>query len=138
MKQLAAAEKKEEFNPNVLDAMRMLKQSWSMVTGRTISNCYRHCGFSDEDPDDDIPLARFEDPDDDIPLTRFARANSIDMEPYVDVDRDLLTCSDLTDEDIIDDLMVARNTLEVADAGVDDVSDDDEPAPAPPPVTQAL
>ena len=30
MKQLAAAEKKEEFNPNVLDAMRMLKQSWSM------------------------------------------------------------------------------------------------------------
>ena len=138
MKQLAAAEKKEEFNPNVLDAMRMLKQSWSMVTARTISNCYRHCGFSDEDPDDDIPLARFEDPDDDIPLTRFARANSIDMEPYVDVDRDLLTCSDLTDEDIIDDLMVARNTLEVADAGVDDGSDNDEPAPAPPPVTQAL
>ena len=138
MKQLAAAEKKEEFNPNVLDAMRMLKQSWSMVTARTISNCYRHCGFSDEDPDDDIPLARFEDPDDDIPLARFARANSIDMEPYVDVDRDLLTCGDLTDEDIIDDLMMARNTLEAADAEADDGSDDDEPAPAPPTVTQAL
>ena len=86
MKQLATAERKEEFNPNVLDAMRMLKQSWSMVTARTISNCYRHCGFSDEDPDDDIPLARFEDPDDDILLARFARANSIDMEPYINVD----------------------------------------------------
>ena len=32
MKQLAAAEKKKEVNPNVLDAMNMLKQSWSMVT----------------------------------------------------------------------------------------------------------
>ena len=66
MKQFAAAEKKEEFNPTVLEAMRMLKQSWSMVTARTISNCYRHCSFSDKDPKYDIPLARFEDPCDDI------------------------------------------------------------------------
>ena len=52
------------------------------------------------------------------------------MEPYVDVDRDLLTCDDLTDEDIIDDLMMARNPVEAADSGADDSSDDDEPAPA--------
>ena len=77
LKQFAAAEKKE-FNLNVLDAMRMLKQSWSMVIARTIWNFYRHCGFSDEDTDDDILLARFEDPEDDIPLARFPRVNSID------------------------------------------------------------
>ena len=60
------------------------------------------------------------------------------MEPYVDLDQDLLTCDDLTDEDIIDDLIMARNTLEEEDAGADDGSDDGEPAPAPPTVTQPL
>ena len=46
VKQLDAAEKNEELAVTVLDAMRMLEQSWSMVTARTIANCYRHGGFT--------------------------------------------------------------------------------------------
>ena len=49
-----------------------------------------------------------------------------------------MTWGELTDEDIIDDLMMARNTLEAANAKADDGSVDDAPAPAPPTVTQAL
>ncbi|MCG8033935.1 MAG: hypothetical protein JAZ03_17435 [Candidatus Thiodiazotropha taylori] len=58
------------------------------------------------------------------------------MEPYVDVDRYLLTCNELTDMDIIDDLMQARNSAESTEADYD--SNDDEPVTLPPTLTQAL
>ena len=68
-RQLADIDSKSDFVFTLLDALRLLRQSWSMVTPQTISKCFRHAGFnsvsdnpypsvSDSDDEDDIPLAR--------------------------------------------------------------------------------
>ena len=101
--------------------MRMIKQSWSMVTAWTIANCYRHCGFpellsnvtNDESKDDN-----------NIPLSQLVRLRNVDMGAYVSVDNNLLTCSKLTDSDIIDDLLIVRNPVSEANANGDDSDDD--------------
>ena len=129
VKQLDAAEKIEELSVTVLDAMRMLKQSWSMVTTRTIANCYRHGGFTT------TIITEEEDPDDDLPLVTFACVNNINMEGYVNVDHDFLTCSELTDTDITDDLILARNSTKSLETEYN--SNNHEPV-LPPTTKQAL
>ena len=110
IKQFHAAE--NQFQPNVLDAMRMIKQSWSMVTARTIANCYRHCGFTELPPnvsDDEKMMTISHCPNS-------QRLHNVVMGAYVNVDNDLLTCNELTDGDIIDDLLMARNPVPEANA----------------------
>ena len=46
------------------------------------------------------------------------------MEDYVSVDDDVLTCDDLSEESIVDDIIAARSTACNADA--DDDDDDDK------------
>ncbi|XP_053391040.1 tigger transposable element-derived protein 4-like [Mercenaria mercenaria] len=69
LRQLSAIDNGHDFTLSVLYALRLLQQSWEFVTPTTITNCYRHAGFTlqiiddqgdDDDTDelDDIPLAR--------------------------------------------------------------------------------
>ena len=78
-----------------------------MVTARTIANCYRHCGFTE------LPsnVTDDESKDDDIPLSKLVRLRNVNMGACINVDIDLLTCSELTDGDFIEDLFMARNTV---------------------------
>ena len=68
---LRAIVRKEEVKINVLDALYFSQQAWHIVSQQTIANCYHHAGFKiqddtnqnetpidDEDPLDDLPLAR--------------------------------------------------------------------------------
>lgn len=61
----------------------------------------------------------------------------MDMEPYIDLDSNLLVCSELKDANIIDNLMTARNSVETAELD-DNEKDDDEPDRPQPSVTEAL
>ena len=45
---LEALQKKEQYNPTVLDAMILLKSSWKKVKDTTIANCFQHAGFKTE------------------------------------------------------------------------------------------
>ena len=67
-RQLAHIDSKSDSVFTVLNALRLLRQSWSMVTPQTISKCFRHAGFnsvsdntnpcvSDSDDKDNVPLA---------------------------------------------------------------------------------
>lgn len=76
LKQLDCMEQKKAFNITVLDAMLLLKDSWSMVGEKTIANCFRYARFrvsessngpDDEDDDGNIPLPG---------LVQMARANA--------------------------------------------------------------
>uniref|UniRef100_A0A914D8A6 DDE-1 domain-containing protein n=1 Tax=Acrobeloides nanus TaxID=290746 RepID=A0A914D8A6_9BILA len=40
-----ALDVEQEYNPNLLDALRMLKKAWDKVKPSTIINCFRHAGF---------------------------------------------------------------------------------------------
>ncbi|XP_063435632.1 uncharacterized protein LOC134716551 [Mytilus trossulus] len=127
-KQITAIDTKTEFAITVLDGIRMLNHAWSKVTQTTIANCYHHAGFEspvitpsddiDDDADDDIPLAL---------LCRIGLPTGTSIEDYTSVDDNLTTSAEMTDTDIIDDIISSRSAT-------DDQSDqEDEPVPPPRP-----
>ena len=55
IKLIVAIEAKEEFSPNLLDALYLIRLSWDNVSPQTIKNCFDHCGFKQQDADcDDV------------------------------------------------------------------------------------
>ncbi|MEW8546499.1 MAG: transposase, partial [Candidatus Thiodiazotropha sp.] len=128
MKHLRAIDRKEQVKINVLDALYFLQQAWRSVTQQTIANCYGHAGFKINDDvsqtestanDDD------EDPLDDLPLARLI-GNNITIDEYVSVDDNVPVCDVLTEDSIVDDIIAARPTSAACDGDGDD--DDDEQA----------
>lgn len=116
MKQISAAEKKIDFNISILDALRLVQRSWYAVTPTTISNCFRHAGFTTDTPAQQ-PTSDDSDDDDDIPLAHLAGLNFAD---YVSADNNTPTTEPLTEDDIIDGIM-SKKQEDTPD------SDDDEP-----------
>jgi len=94
LKQITYAEKKKDFVITVLDALRLLQQAWTSVTPTTITNCFRHAGFSHQTPET-------ENEDGDIPLARLA---GLDFTDYTSVDNAIPTTETLTDDDIIEEI----------------------------------
>ena len=140
-KHLRAIDNDEEARINVLDALYFLRQAWNSVTQTTIANCYRHAGFKVTNDDSESATSNYatddDDPLDDLPLARLI--GNITMEEYVSVDDDVPTCEDLSEDSIVDDIIAARSTEGNTDA--DDDDDDgqtDEAAAEPPSVESAL
>ena len=81
-----------EFSINILQALCILNKSWSSVTARTITNCYRHVGFEvhtdiecveDAENDPNIFIVG-----DDIEVREFA---DVSFEEFIDLDNYLAT-----------------------------------------------
>ncbi|CAC5376698.1 Cell division cycle protein 23 homolog [Mytilus coruscus] len=125
-KQITAIDTKTEFTTTILDGIHMLNHAWSKATQTTIANCYHHAGFESPiiAPSDDIN----DDVDDDIPLALLCRIglpNGTSIEDYTSVDDNLTTSAQMTDTDIIEDIISSRSAT-------DDQSDpEDEPVPPP-------
>ena len=86
-----------------------------MVQPRTISNCFRHTDFRRIDTSTDATEATSEiddDPEDDIPLARLAQLGltTTTLQDYMIVDDSLPTSERLTDDDIIYDIISNRYT----------------------------
>ena len=139
-KHLRAIDNDEEARINVLDALYFLRQAWNSVMQTTLANCYRHAGFkvtnddsesttSNDATDDDDPL-------DDLPLARLI-GNNITMEEYVSVDDDVPTCEDLSEDSIVDDIIAARSTEGNTDADDDDDDGHTDEATAEPPSVES-
>ena len=102
----------------VLDAIRMLHQAWGNVTQRTVANCFLHAGFVDGPPAD-TDIDSDDDHNDDIPLrTLFGLAPGVNLTTYAHIDNDTPTSAEVTDNDVIDDIISTRQD--------DHDSDDDE------------
>ena len=117
LRQLQAADKKEELQITILDALRQLRQSWSMVTPTTIANCFRHANFKPAD-NDTVDVSDSDEPDDNIPLARLAQINN--LQEYMDIDSDLPVCEELTDDDLIAEFKMNRNPEETNDDNEDE------------------
>ena len=122
-KKIRAIDSKTDLVITVLDALHMLNQAWSNVTSTTISNCFRHAGFqtpvddgdqSDEDPDDNIPLAR---------ICSLGFGPTVSVDDYISVDDSLPTSATITDDNIVS----SRNL----DADYNSDNDDEEPTSGP-------
>lgn len=135
LKQIQSAEKKEELHITVLDAMRLLRQSWSMVKQTTIVNCYRHAKFVQTNTD---PIEEEDDPEDEIPLAQLAqlRGDNINIEQFVNIDNELPTCEETTDDDLISEFKMSRNTVQDEPEEID--SDEPEPEVKPVPTMKAV
>ncbi|XP_038069692.1 tigger transposable element-derived protein 4-like [Patiria miniata] len=129
---LAAVDKKEEYNPTVLDAMFLLQKAWKMVKESTISHGFKLAGFHNKkataqntetaEPDADINSAtqdkdlfdQLRDAGMDIP-------RKVTLKSYAAVDANVRCTMELNDDAILDAVLAEAN----------DVEDDDEP-PVPP------
>ncbi|XP_045167549.2 tigger transposable element-derived protein 4-like [Mercenaria mercenaria] len=124
--QVAAIENKEEFTINVLDALRFLQQSWECVTSTTISNCYRHAGFSTERLETPQEAETLDDEDelDDIPLAKLVTMGYRDtLSDFIQFSEDLPTSEALTDDAIVSSVIESRQEVDAdADEDDDDVS----------------
>ena len=123
----------EPFTVSILDALRLLRQSWTMVTETTVSKCFHHAGFVvDVSPDVDYSS----DEDDDIPLARLVRVSHMDLRAFIDIDTQLPVWSNTSEEDIVQDIISARNPLETD--GDEEEDDVDLPTQPPPSTSDAI
>ena len=137
IKLIAAIKAKEEFSPNLLDALYWLRLSWDNVPPQTIANCFRHCGFVvPEDTTNtatsqtDIPetadgnslLAR-------LSMSRFELPDDVTFENFSTADSEVLTTVALSVEDIA--LIIQKEDTYKADDETDD-----SPIPLPPPAAK--
>ena len=85
---------------NILTCCNTIANSWANVLPQSISNSFRHCGFTHtaappaEPDEDDIPLAQ---------LIRRAAPNitSVELEAFIHAEDNLLTCAPYEIEDVI-------------------------------------
>ncbi|KAJ3662505.1 hypothetical protein Zmor_006850 [Zophobas morio] len=120
-------ELEKESAVTLLDAILMISDAWENVSPKTIANCFRHAGFSikneetiqvesDFDEEDDIPLARL------INNVTTITVSNEDFLELVNVDHNLETCGDISEEDIVKNLSedLREDLEENDDEDVDD------------------
>uniref|UniRef100_H3BE92 DDE-1 domain-containing protein n=1 Tax=Latimeria chalumnae TaxID=7897 RepID=H3BE92_LATCH len=114
-KLITCVEKKEEFSISVLNALHMLQHAWNKVIPTTITNCFRHAGFTApaSTQDSQHPFSHIEEEKEDkddlslAELLRRAAASNMDFggatfEKFVAVDDSVVTTESLTDNNIIE------------------------------------
>ncbi|CAG5058251.1 unnamed protein product [Parnassius apollo] len=94
------------FAVNLLDAIEITTIAWARVTPDTIIKCFSHAGFgkfsnlntTDDDSNDEL---------DNLPLARLssAEATVTDWETYVNIDDQVITTDNLTDNEIIESVL---------------------------------
>lgn len=94
------------FAVNLLDAIEMITTAWARVSPDTIKKCFSHAGFgkfstlntADDDSDDEL---------DNLPLARLSsvEATVTDWETYVNIDDQVITTDNLTDNEIIESVL---------------------------------
>ena len=112
LRQMSAIDKKTEFSLTVLDAMRLLKQAWDNVEPKTIQNCFQHANFYHNRPTnaETKQVSDEDDPEDDIPLSRLSQLGitATSFQEYASVGDDIPTSENLTDSDIVQEIVNNR------------------------------
>jgi hypothetical protein len=98
-----------------LEAMKITSSAWDLVSPTTVSNCWRHTGICPPHfhPTPDVPA--LEDPvmtelQADLDSLAPNRSGSISAQDLVDVDRDVETEQELTDQMIVEQVRAAFNS----------------------------
>lgn len=118
---LQAINRKEKAKITLQDALYLLQQAWCSVTQQTIIKCYAWATFKsankvallESDSDDDDSL-------DDLLLATLIVSNvHVSMDDSFTIDDNSLTCDNVTDDSIIEDIISLRQSTT-------DVCDDDD------------
>lgn len=103
---------------SLLDAVNLLNLAWNSVSSKTIHNCFAHCGLikpsltrvedrTEYDPQDDIPLSEW------LQINRLMDINK--FEEYVNIDKEIHTTQELTDQEIVTEIQDAGEHLNQED-----------------------
>lgn len=97
------------------------------MTPFTIQNCFQRAGFNKTEKE---VVITEEDPDDDVPLARLANLfdNGTTIDEYIAIDDELPATEDVSDSSILQDLLDARSADALHSSEEDD---DDDQIPAP-------
>lgn len=106
----------KHYQISVLDAILMIYDSWSRITQQTIFNCYKHAGFSRMDGNCSSKSIDLNSEEENVALSTWVRNMDLqlsvteeELEQYVDIDNNVTTCKDLSDNTIIQDIIAKRN-----------------------------
>lgn len=122
-----SSENEFKWKITILDAVTMISKAWDRVTPKTIANCFKHAGLSQNAlPADDL---EFEE-EDEIPLAQLIKENnnigsvlSLDQwEEFLHFDDNLPTSELPSDEDICDEIFQQHEQQE----GEEDEQREDE------------
>lgn len=139
-KRIDAFDLQREFEVDLYESVLMLHNAWTNdVTTTTISNCFRHTGFTPDTADasasSDAPASS-----DDLRISDniFDRLQALfgtvpTFDEYVDVDADIHTCEEVTDQQIVNDQLAKDNDAAMID---EDSSDDEQPSQHAVPTTR--
>lgn len=126
----------KNYAVNLLSALGIVADAWKAVTADTLKNCFRHAGFSLNAETAEMSDAHHHDaaPDDISPsgddLLAELRTGGVEMptsvtfDKFVDMDDALLSCAELSDDEIV------RQVLDQSESGSD--TDTEEPDTAEP------
>ncbi|XP_038067132.1 uncharacterized protein LOC119737109 isoform X2 [Patiria miniata] len=117
---LTAVDKKEEYNPTVLDAMFLLKKSWKKVKESTITHCFELVGFHNKkataqdtetaEPDADInSFTEDKDLFDQLRDAGMDIPQEITLESYAAVDSDEQCTMKLVDDTVSSSVAKVNN-----------------------------
>ncbi|XP_049315831.1 tigger transposable element-derived protein 4-like [Bactrocera dorsalis] len=101
--------KVEQVKITILDAILMTYDAWNKVSEITISNCFKHAGFSIANIGvTSTSISSDFDDEDDVPLSVWASAfesslpiSTEEIEEFSSIDNNLPICGELTDEAIV-------------------------------------
>lgn len=115
-------ESSQKLPITLLDASRMCLNAWSKVSQKTIANCFRKAGFCRSTN----PSELF---DDEILPSPVAWEDSIPFDDYVNIDENIEICGELSDADILSEVLNNKNIPTEDDEDVEDEVEEQRPIP---------
>jgi hypothetical protein len=120
---LMALDSMTEFTVSVRDAIDIADAAWNSVSATTIASCFRHVGFVQEGVVLAEQVASNDDTDNIWSIMQQHLGVTTGFDEYAAVDNALVTSQAVTVEQIVADVVAARNNTPV-----DSQSDDEEAA----------
>lgn len=121
---------------DLLQASRMCKQAWDQVTPETIQNCFKKAGFIKNESEKESFIETAAETVPSIEDWNDVITNpAISYEDFVNVDEDVAVCGEMTDADIIADVMNEKQND--GDNASGDELEEDNPTEAVPSAVEA-
>lgn len=112
-------DKNNKITINILQAARMCSSAWDQVTPITIANCFKKAGFQH------ITLERLQEIEDIIPVAEHwddvTGESGVSYEDFVQMDNEVAVCGELTNADILSDVINSQTATAISSDEEDDV-----------------
>ena len=114
-------ESSQKLPITLLDASRMCLNAWSKVSQKTIANCFRKAGFIRSAVSSEL----FDEENLPPPV---AWEDSMPFDDYINIDENIEICGDLSDTDILSEVLSNKN-IATEDEDIEDEVQEQRPIP---------